>query len=116
MTTTVLVADDQADIRRIYAEVLTSKGFAVVSARDGIEAISKFKEQRPDIVVLDNNMPGCTGLEAASEILAIHSSAKVIMVSADEQAHQEANRLGVDLFLTKPVSVKKFIESVEIER
>jgi CheY-like chemotaxis protein len=108
----VLVADDDDHLRTMYSKVLKGSGFETISARDGRDAVSKFIEERPDIVMLDYAMPKYNGLEAASEIRAMRPSTKVIMLTAYSEVLREAEALGVDMFLVKPISAKKLIESV----
>jgi two-component system KDP operon response regulator KdpE len=55
---TILIADDAAHVRRLCALVLESRGFQVLEAEDGTEAISMYRHHRPDIVLLDIGMPG----------------------------------------------------------
>ena len=81
-------------------------------ARDGVEAIAKFAQERPDYVILDYNMPRINGLDAAAEILKIDSAAKIIMLTADYTVLKEAKRIGIGIFLVKPISIRKVIDSV----
>jgi DNA-binding response OmpR family regulator len=108
----VLVADDDPRLLALCCQVLNKSGFVVHSAVDGNDAVSKFIRERPEIVMLDNEMPGHSGLEAATDILQMRPSTKVIILTADSKVLPEAEALGVDIFLAKPVSVKKLIESV----
>lgn len=106
------MADDDDGLRAMYCQVLKSSGVAVIGAKDGSDAVSKFIDERPDIVILDNEMPKYSGLEAGSEILAMKPSTKLIMLTGDGNALQEAEAIGFDMFLAKPISVKKLIASV----
>ncbi|MDH2901914.1 MAG: response regulator [archaeon] len=106
------MADDDDDLRTMYCQVLKSRGLAVISARDGSDAVSKFINERPEIVMLDHNMPRYSGLQAASEILALRPSTKVIMLTAASEVLREAEACGVDMFLVKPISAKTLIQSI----
>jgi DNA-binding response OmpR family regulator len=108
----VLVADNDPHLLALYCQVLNKSGFVVQSAVDGNDAVSKFIHERPEIVMLDNGMPGRSGLEAARDILQMRPSTQVIMLTGDSKVLPEAEALGVDIFLAKPISVKKLIESV----
>ena len=65
---TILVVDDEPQIRRVMRATLTAQGYTIVEARDGQEALEKLRSERPDLVLLDMNMPVMDGLEACREI------------------------------------------------
>jgi two-component system response regulator (stage 0 sporulation protein F) len=108
----VLVADDDSILSAIYTLILRRANITVITANDGWEAVSKFIDERPEVVILDNKMPKYTGIEAATKILAIRPSTKIIMLTSDSKALQDAESVGIDLFLPKPISMKKLLESV----
>ena len=108
----VLVADDEVELLKVYLDCLSSAGFKVCSAKDGREAVTRFIEIRPEVVILDYRMPNGDGIEAAGEILAMKPSTKIIMLTADETVLDEAERIGIEVFLQKPVSLKKLLASV----
>ncbi|MHB1908686.1 MAG: response regulator [Nitrososphaerales archaeon] len=108
----VLVADDEEDLLEIYSRALVDDGFEVTRAQTGNEAVSRFIESRPEVIILDYRMPRGNGLEAAGEILAMKPSAKIIMLTADGTVLEEAERIGIELFLEKPISLKLLLQSV----
>lgn len=108
----VLVADDDLDLLEIYSRALKEGGFDVLLASSGNDAVSRFIESRPEVIVLDYRMPGGNGLEAAVQILAMKPSSKIIMLTADGAVLDEAERIGIELFLEKPISLKRLLESV----
>ena len=65
---TILVVDDEPQIRRVMRTTLTAEGYAVIEARDGAEALEKLRSERPDLILLDMNMPVMDGLQACREI------------------------------------------------
>jgi DNA-binding response OmpR family regulator len=65
---TILVVDDESQIRRVLRATLSSDGYDVIEAKDGLEAIDMVIRERPDLILLDVNMPGMSGLEACSKI------------------------------------------------
>ncbi|HVA17051.1 MAG TPA: response regulator, partial [Candidatus Dormibacteraeota bacterium] len=65
---TILVVDDEPQIRRVMRATLSAQGYSVVEARDGQEALEKLRTERADLVLLDMNMPVMDGLEACREI------------------------------------------------
>ncbi len=100
----VLIAEDEALIRMDLREMLEEEGHEVVGeARDGAEAIALATELRPDVVFMDINMPGVSGIEAAEHIGAEHI-APVVMVTAFSQAGYvaEATAAGAMAYVVKP--------------
>ena len=65
---TVLIVDDEPQIRRTLLTILTSQGYPVIEARTGDEALEKLRRERPDLILLDFNMPGRSGVETCREI------------------------------------------------
>ena len=95
--------------------MLEKNGFEVAGeAEDGVVAISKYKQLRPDIVTLDITMPELNGLEALKEITAYDPQAKIVMVSAMGQQHniKEAILNGAKYFLVKPYKEDQVIETL----
>jgi two-component system KDP operon response regulator KdpE len=106
----ILVVDDEPQIRRIMRTTLTSAGYEVDDAKTGEEALEKVREYRPDLVLLDINMPGMGGLAVCREIRA-DSSAAIIMLTVrnTEAAKVEALDAGADDFVTKPFSTPELL-------
>jgi CheY-like chemotaxis protein len=101
---TVLVVDDETDVRDLVRLVLEVEGFRVVGeAADGVRAVERFDELRPDIVLLDNQMPGRTGLEVARELLVRRPEQLVVLFSAevDGLTRRAADELGVAVCIRK---------------
>ncbi len=100
----VLIAEDEALIRMDLREMLEEEGHEVVGeARDGAEAIALARELSPEVVFMDINMPGVSGIEAAETIAAEHL-APVVMVTAFSQATYvaEASEAGAMAYVVKP--------------
>jgi DNA-binding response OmpR family regulator len=106
LAATVLVADDDADILRFVEINLRLEGFEVVTARDGRDTLAKAAAVRPDLVLLDVQMPGIDGYTICARIRADASLAavRVIIVTANygSAAVEAARRAGADDFLVKP--------------
>jgi two-component system, OmpR family, KDP operon response regulator KdpE len=109
----ILVVDDEPQIRRIMRVTLTSAGYEVADAKTGEEALLKLREIRPDLVLLDINMPGMGGLEACREIRA-GSSAAIIMLTVNdtEAAKVEALDAGADDFVSKPFGTPELLARI----
>jgi two-component system chemotaxis response regulator CheY len=112
----VLVVDDAAFMRKVVSDALISGGHEVVGeGANGVEAVARFQELRPDLTMLDITMPEKTGLEALAEIIAIDPNAKVLMCSALGQESKviEALKLGAKNFLVKPFKPDALLEAVD---
>ncbi len=101
----VLVVDDAAFMRMAIRNIIEKQGFQVVGeAENGLLAVSKYKELKPDLVTMDITMPDMTGLDALKEIMAYDPNARVVMVSAMGQQNMvmEAIMAGAKSFIVKP--------------
>jgi two-component system, OmpR family, KDP operon response regulator KdpE len=109
----ILVVDDEPQIRRIMRTTLTGLGYEVDDAKTGEEALGKVREYRPDLVLLDINMPGMGGLEACRQIRA-DSQAAIIMLTVrnTESAKVEALDAGADDFVAKPFSTPELLARI----
>lgn len=108
----VMTVDDSAAILTIIAAYLEDSEFEVVaSERDGRRAVERFREVEPEIVLLDLIMPGQSGMETLSQILAIDPEACVIIVSSlgTEDAVHECLATGARSFLRKPFKRDDFL-------
>ena len=106
----ILVVDDEPQIRRIMRTELTSAGYEVDDAKTGEEALGKVREFRPDLVLLDINMPGMGGLAACRAIRADANVALIMLtVRNTEAAKVEALDAGADDFVTKPFSTPELL-------
>ena len=110
----ILIIEDETAIQTILAELLTDAGYDVEVAGDGLEGITKFKEQEYSLVLLDIMMPKISGY-AVCEMIRRESDVPVIMLTAldEEEAQIKAFELKVDDYITKPFSVKLVLLRVE---
>jgi two-component system KDP operon response regulator KdpE len=107
------VVDDEPQIRRIMRTELTSAGYEVDDAKTGEEALGKVREFRPDLVLLDINMPGMGGLAACRAIRADANVALIMLtVHNTEAAKVEALDAGADDFVTKPFSTPELLARI----
>ena len=109
----ILVVDDEPQIRRIMRVSLTAAGYEVDDAKTGEEALSKVREFRPDLVILDINMPGMGGL-ATCRVIRADSGVAIIMLTVHntEAAKVEALDAGADDFVTKPFSTPELLARI----
>jgi two-component system KDP operon response regulator KdpE len=109
----ILVVDDEPQIRRIMRTTLTGAGYEVDDAKTGEEALAKVRDYRPDLVLLDINMPGMGGLAACRAIRADPNLAIVMLtVHNTEAAKVEALDAGADDFVTKPFSTPELLARI----
>ncbi|NIT55877.1 MAG: response regulator [Aliifodinibius sp.] len=116
MTHSVLVVDDEPMARTLLRLMLVRAGFEVLEAADGIEALTKVKEQMPDVMILDVMMPGIDGFAVCEAMQAEEATSNipVIMLSAktDNLSVRKGLRVGASKYLTKPVSQDDLTRSV----
>ena len=100
----ILIADDAAFMRMKCAALIKELGHDVIEAADGAEAVSLYKQQRPDAVLLDITMPKMNGMEALRAILEYDRDARIAMVTAmgQQQVIMDAIRTGAKDFVVKP--------------
>ena len=111
----ILIVDDAAFMRMMQKDILEKNGYTICGeAADGIEAIDKYKELKPDLVVLDITMPNMDGLTAQKEIKKFDPEAKILMVSAmgQEPYVVDSIRNGASDFIVKPFQADKFLAGV----
>lgn len=112
----VLVVDDAMFMCMTIKQILEKNGHVMVgSASNGIEAVEKFVELRPDIVILDITMPEMNGIEALRRIKIIEPKAKVIICSAIGQQEMiaQAIELGAQQFIVKPFEANQLVEAID---
>ncbi len=104
---TVLVVEDYADSRFILGRLLEMSGYRVLEAADGREAVSIAERERPDVVLMDLQMPVLDGFTATSIIRRTESTCSVPVIAVSAQCSQDfvsaAERVGCDHFVAKPV-------------
>lgn len=106
------MAGDDTLVLEAFDNVLSKARFRVITASNTTEVVAKFIESRPDLVLFDcgatTNNEG-SDLNAASEMLEINPACKIIMLNASGDTLVEAEKIGVELFLRKPVSRKDLL-------
>jgi DNA-binding response OmpR family regulator len=114
MVERILVVDDEQFIRELFADLLASEGYEVVSASNGREAIRLAALDTPHLVLLDANMPEMDGIETTRQLRSQREtcSVPIIMVTAFEETRTEALHAGVDDFVTKPFNVADLLARV----
>lgn len=111
----ILWADDEIDLLKPHIMFLEQKGYAVTTVNNGADAVEKVKEQYFDIVFLDENMPGVSGLQALQKIKEIDPSLPVVMITKSEEEHIMEDAIGSKIsdYLIKPVNPNQILLSLK---
>jgi two-component system, OmpR family, KDP operon response regulator KdpE len=110
---TILFVDDEPQIRRVMRTTLSSHGYSVVEAASGEEALEKLRAERPDLIILDVNMPGMSGLETCAEIRT-SSDVPIIMLTVRNTERDKVQALdaGADDYVVKPFGVQELMARI----
>lgn len=110
----VLVVDDEQDVREMLAEFLEAQGFEVLAAANGLESLLHVKRARPDVVVLDLNMPRLGGLEALKRIRHFDPDITVVIITGEQnpEPRERALAMGAARVLVKPFTFQELLQAV----
>ena len=108
MARTILVVDDEPTLRETLVDALEADGFRVVAAADGREALTAFRAERPDLVLLDLMLPELSGIEVC-RIIRAESGVPIVMLTAKDSELDKVVglELGADDYVTKPFSLRE---------
>jgi two-component system cell cycle response regulator DivK len=113
----ILVAEDNPANRELMREVLAGRGFDVIEASDGLEALQKIEETRPDLVLLDIQLPGLDGFAVLTKLRENpeHARLRVVAVTANamREDREKGMKAGFDAYISKPIDVAAFRQQVE---
>ncbi|KDR96673.1 two component, sigma54 specific, transcriptional regulator, Fis family [Peptoclostridium litorale DSM 5388] len=109
MRNKILVADDEKNMLWAIKAALKKEDYDIITASDGMEALEKFKENMPQLVILDLKMPGMDGMEALRQIKSISQKVSVIMITAHGSVDSaiEAMKIGALDYISKPFDVEE---------
>ena len=116
MAKTVLLVDDAAFMRMMLKDILVKNGYDVVGeAENGVKAVEKYKELKPELTILDITMPEMDGITAARKIKETDANALIIMCSAMGQQSMviESIQAGARDFIVKPFQAERVMEAVK---
>ncbi len=109
----VLVVDDEESIHLLYKEELEEEGYSVYSAMSGEEALKLFDEEKPDLVILDINMPGMNGIEVLRQMKEKRPHIPVILSSAYPEYKQDLASWASDDYIVKSFNLDELKASVK---
>jgi two-component system phosphate regulon response regulator PhoB len=114
---TVLVADDDADIRDLVSYKLRQAGHDVVSVADGPATVAAARDVRPDLAIVDVTMPGLSGLQICDLLRADETTARIPVILLSARAHAGDSETGLAAgavaYVTKPFSPRELVQRVE---
>ncbi len=111
MSISILWADDEIDLLKSHILFLEDKDYSVIPVTNGHDAVEQCREKKPDIVFLDENMPGVSGLEALDQIKAEHPDIPVVMITKSEEENIMEDAIGgkISDYLIKPVNPNQIL-------
>jgi DNA-binding response OmpR family regulator len=112
-TNTILVVEDDQNQRLLYEEELSDEGYRILTASDGREAIKVVQEEKPDLVVLDINMPVMDGLDTLSKMLEHNSKMPVIINTAYASYQENFTSWSADAYIVKSGDLSELKSTVK---
>ena len=116
MTKRILVVEDQEDLRGILRDLLTGSGYAVAETADGREGVAKAKAERPDLILMDIQLPIVDGYEATRQIKADANLVRTPVIAVSSFAmkgdEDKARASGCDGYVTKPYSPMQLLRVI----
>jgi two-component system, chemotaxis family, chemotaxis protein CheY len=110
----ILIVDDAEFLRMRISKMLIAEGYEVLEAENGLQAVEKYKTEKPDAVLMDITMPEMDGLTALKEIKAYDAKAKIVMLTAlgQESVVLEAIKSGARDFVVKPFERERVMSAI----
>ena len=115
MNVNILWADDEIDLLKPHILFLTNKGYTVDKVTNGTDALEQVKIKKYDVIFLDENMPGISGIETLSQIKSMQPEVPVIMITKSEEEHIMEDAIGNQIadYLIKPVNSNQILLSLK---
>jgi two-component system cell cycle response regulator DivK len=112
----ILIVEDNGNNRKLLRDVLQFKGYRTIEAESGEDGVTLATQHKPDLVLMDYQLPGIDGIEAFRRIRNASATAHIPIVAVTASAMPEETKkmkdAGFDGFLTKPINVKGFVQTV----
>ena len=109
---TILVVDDEENIRWLYKEELEDEGYRIAAAASGEEALDLVSELKPDLVIMDIKMPGISGVDALIKIKEIDKNIPVILCSAYSDYKQDFSTWASDAYIVKSSNLDELKKAI----
>ncbi|MCD4781849.1 MAG: response regulator [Candidatus Omnitrophica bacterium] len=113
---TILIVDDEKNLRKLVGYQFKAKGYEVVDAVDGLDGLDKLQTANPDLIILDMNMPRMNGIEFYQKILDDNKRPKhpILVLTARANMEQLFRELDINGFMAKPFEIDELIEEAQI--
>lgn len=108
----ILLVDDEEGIRLLYREEFEEEGYDVATASNGEEALERFNQESPDLVILDINMPGMNGIEVLRRMKEINPELPVILSSAYQEYKQDLGTWASEDYIVKSANMDELKNAV----
>jgi len=116
----ILLVDDYRDSREMWSLYLRSQGYEVTTAGDGLDAVEIAASARPDVVVMDLDLPGITGFEAARRLRRMPGTSGIVLIAATRYSHpkqaEQARAAGFDAIVFKPCDPVRLVTEIDRAR
>jgi two-component system cell cycle response regulator DivK len=113
----VLIVEDNEKNMKLARDILNAKGYETVEAVTGEEGVKLAKEKKPDLVLMDIQLPGINGIEAFKQLRADARTARIPVIaltaSVTPTDRSQITAAGFDAFVSKPISLKEFVATVK---
>lgn len=109
----ILLVDDEESIQLLYREEFAEDGYEVISAMNGEEALEKFKDAEPDLIILDIQMPGMNGIEVLRQMKMMNAAIPVILSSAYHEYKQDLGAWASDEYVVKSADIDELKNAVK---
>jgi len=112
----ILIVEDNEKNMKLVRDVLQAKGYATIEAGTGEDGVRLAGERKPDLVLMDIQLPGISGIEALRQLRASRETAGIpaiaVTASVMQQDRKQITEAGFDAYIGKPINLKEFLETV----
>jgi two-component system cell cycle response regulator DivK len=113
----VLIVEDHEKNLKLARDVLQAKGYETLEARTGEEGVALARQRKPDVVLMDIQLPGISGIEAFGQLRADPATARIPVValtaSVTPSDRSQITAAGFDAFVSKPINLREFLDTVQ---
>jgi len=113
----ILIVDDEVKACELLKRFLETKGYDVITANRGEDALEKVKNEKPNAILLDIRMPGMDGIEVLKRVRAFDKNVSIVMITAvkEEGTGKEALKAGADEYIIKPIDFNYLEENILVD-
>ena len=115
---TILIVEDNEKNMKLARDVLQAKGYATLEATTGEDGVRLAREKLPDLVLMDIQLPGISGIEALRQLRADAATARIpvlaVTASVMAQDRRQITQAGFDAYVGKPINLREFLEAVRV--